>query len=217
MKLLPNNLAVIEGDTHISKWVEESGKLAHDEYSLGIILPNINEGDFVVDAGAFIGDHTIAYLEKVGASGAVYAFEPNPKAFECLVHNCPKAVSMPYGLSDKRGEYVYSKSSNAGAGHLGGAGIEKVVVLDLDSINLKKLNFFKLDVEGHEISALRGARQTIEAYRPMLWVECNSNALYRQGESLEGLLEYISDELKYDMEPHPEPNRFQYDILCRPR
>lgn len=216
MKLLPNNIAVIEGDTHISKWVEDSGKLAHDDYSLSFILPNIKEGDLVVDAGAFIGDHTIAYLDKVGVSGAVYAFEPNPKAFECLVHNCPRAVNMPYGLSDKRGEFVYSKSSNAGAGHLGGAGIEKVSVIDLDSVNLKKLNFFKIDVEGYEIAALKGARKTIEAYRPMMWIECNNGALHRQGESVESLLSYLTDELKYGFEPHPEPNPFQYDILCRP-
>lgn len=217
MKILPNNIAVIDGDTHISKWVEDCGRLDHDEYSLGIILPNIKEGDFVVDAGAFIGDHTIAYLQKVGRFGCVYAFEPNPKAFECLAYNCPKSVNLQYGLSDKRGEYAYSKSANAGAGHVGGVGSEKVVVVDLDSLNLKKLDFFKLDVEGHEISALKGARQTIEAFRPTLWVECNSSALYRQGESQDELLSYLSDELKYDLEPYPEPNRFQYDVLCRPR
>lgn len=51
MKILDNNIAVLEGDTHISKWVQETRRLDHDEYSLSLILPHLDPGDWVVDGG----------------------------------------------------------------------------------------------------------------------------------------------------------------------
>lgn len=52
---------IIDGDTHISKWVEETGRLGHDQDLLPRILKLIRPGDVVVDVGAFIGDHTFDY------------------------------------------------------------------------------------------------------------------------------------------------------------
>ena len=77
---------VLEGD-QISGWVEETGHLDHDQNFLPKILEHIKAGDTVVDAGAFIGDHTIAYATRAGRRGKVLAFEPNEKAAECLRHN----------------------------------------------------------------------------------------------------------------------------------
>src|SRR5687767_9160852 len=92
MKILPNGIAVLEKDSHISKWCESEKRLDHDQNLLPVILSYVKKGDWVVDAGAFIGDHTRAYLDRVGATGVVVALEPNPEAFECLKHNCPDAV-----------------------------------------------------------------------------------------------------------------------------
>ena len=74
MKITKEGIAILENDTHISKWVEESGKLDHDQNDIPLILKYINEGDTVVDCGAFIGDHTIAYLNRrsVNPEGGCY-------------------------------------------------------------------------------------------------------------------------------------------------
>ncbi len=60
MKII-NNIAVIEGDEYLSKWVIDSGRLDHDQNSLPIILAYIKEGYTVIDAGANIGSHALAY------------------------------------------------------------------------------------------------------------------------------------------------------------
>lgn len=46
-----------------------------------------------------------------------------------------------------------------------------IEVVPLDSLNLARLDFFKVDVEGMEIAVLEGARSTIQAYNPWCWVE----------------------------------------------
>jgi FkbM family methyltransferase len=212
MKILPNGIAVIEGDTHISKWVEDHGCLDHDAYALPIILEHIKEGDWVVDAGAFIGDHTIAYIRAVGSSGKVIAFEPNPVAYECLVHNCPDATAFNVGLGDKREELKLAIDNNAGASHIGGDG-QAIKVITLDSMPFKRLDFIKMDVEGFELMALNGARKTIETHKPTMWIEINAGALGRQGATPEPIFEMLK-EIGYEITLYPEDGGPQYDILC---
>jgi FkbM family methyltransferase len=215
MKILPNGIAVIEGDTHISKWVEESGRLDHDQYALPIILQHIKKGDAVVDAGAFIGDHTKAYIDKVGPNGTVYAFEPNRKAFKCLTHNCPTARYVNAGLGIKKEMLGMVFSENAGASHIIDGG-DNAAIIDLDEYKFKRVDFIKLDIEGFETFALIGAAGTIKRCRPIMWIEVNSGALERAGSSV-GELYNIITELDYKWTAYPEESGPQYDILCIPQ
>jgi len=215
MKILPNGIAVLEGDTHISSWVESSGRLDHDEYAIPIILEHINEGDVVVDAGAFIGDHTIAYLNKVGESGTVIAFEPNPKAFQCRVHNCPDAKAFNYGLCSHGGEAFLETCENVGASSIGESG-EAIKLMCLDELNLDRLDFIKLDVEGYELKALQGAKGLIERFRLKMWIEINYYALKKQGVESKDIMIFMYDH-GYDVTCYPDPYGMQYDILCVPK
>jgi len=216
VKILPNGIAVIDGDTHISKWVEESGRLDHDQYALPIILEHIEEWDWVVDGGAFIGDHTRAYKDKVKA-GMVIAFEPNAEAFECLVHNCPDADTIPLGLSDNSAPAWLEKRANAGASIVGnGESGNWIQLVELDSFKLPKLNFLKLDIEGCELKALKGAEKTIKRNRPKMWIEINEYALNQQDASAEEIYRFL-EQFDYDITPFPEAGIPQYDILCIPR
>ena len=215
MKILENNIAVLEGDTHISKWVQESRRLDHDDYSLGLILPHINPGDWVVDGGAFIGDHTIAYLKAVGPEGKVYAFEPNPAAYSCLYHNCPEAVTFNAGLSDHEYFAEYKFDPNAGASHVG-RDEGDTHLFTLDSLNLRRCDFLKLDIEGCEYEALIGAMDTIKRHRPVMWIEVNEAALERRGWSVPNLLSLVRDYFGYATTSHPASEGPQYDILCTP-
>jgi len=195
--------------------VEESGRLDHDQYALPIILEHIEEGDWVVDAGAFIGDHTRAYLDKVGDSGVVMAFEPNSEAFECLVYNCPDADTLPLGLSDCSTPARLQLRTNAGASMIGDEG-SWIQLVELDSYNLPQLDFLKLDVEGYELNALRGARKTIKVHRPNMWIEINEYALNQQGVTPRDVYRFL-DEFDYDITSYPEDSIPQYDILCIPK
>jgi len=212
MKIVHGNIAVIGGDTHISKWVEETGRLDHDQYALPIILEHIKSGDTVIDVGAFIGDHTIAYINKVGKDGHVYAFEPNKIAFDCLKHNCPSAAAFNVGLSDKEEFLSYELAPNAGAGRIKESGQVKIQTMCLDSLAIKDVSFIKIDVEGFEMNVLKGAQETISKFKPSMWIEINETALAANNCSAEEIENYLSG-IGYKTEPFPEKGD-QYDILC---
>lgn len=222
MKILPNGVAVIEGDTHISAWVQEQGTLAIAEIMLTPFRQYIPEGGTVIDVGASIGDHTVTYAEWVGKDGMVAAFEVNPRAYECLVRNTkdlPQVLPIKMGLSDTNSKALLVELDNSGASYLlyGGAESE-VSVAPLDSYEFANVDFIKIDIEGYEVKMLEGARETIEASRPVMLVEVNRGALERAGTSAERLFEVLA-ELGYSMDITDSRIQWsdpQYDIICLP-
>ena len=185
MKITSKGIAVLEHnkDMLLSRWVEDQGRLCVEQSVFEHYLPLIKEGDVVVDGGAALGDHTCAYLQKVGTTGTVHAFEPNPDMFECLQYNCPTALLHNCGLSDRLSEmYLDANALNAGASFLKnvqGKNERVVTTIALDSLVLPRLDFLKMDIEGMELFALRGAQETILRCKPIIVMEINEPCLSR--------------------------------------
>lgn len=218
MKIIPNGIAVIEGDTHISKWVEQSGRLDHDQNMLPLLDEFIKEGDTVVDCGAFIGDHTKYYLDRVGKTGMIYAFEPNPEAFACLCHNINSDRANLYeaALSDAPSNIGIAKDANAGASHCIPNG--SIVCVPLDNLSglLHRCDFIKMDCEGMEPLALKGAAGILHFHRPTMLIEVNEAALARQGFTPKDITD-ILDRFGYTYRNIYAEQRMsgpQYDIIC---
>lgn len=208
---------VLSNDTHISRWVEQQNRLDFDVPLLNRLCAYIRPGDVVVDVGAFIGDHTLAYARATHgvSTGRVLAFEPNPTAYECLKRNMAALEHVQCfraGLSDSGGNACLCESPNAGASYLiPGTGIPLVT---LDSFQLTRLNFIKIDAEGYEMRILRGAQETIRRCRPVMFIEINDGALRRAGEDPNQVMIWIAAQgYRIEGARHGEP---QYDILCLP-
>ncbi|MBF0249125.1 MAG: FkbM family methyltransferase [Alphaproteobacteria bacterium] len=134
-----------------------------------------------VDAGANKGVYTY-WLERL--SRHVHAFEPNPKMFDVLRRGAGPNATVHYAaLSDTTGQLAL-RIPETGKGRYSNQGAslnhDKVgerygeVMVDtfrLDDQNLGPVGFLKIDVEGHEMEVLDGARQTIERDRPALLIE----------------------------------------------
>jgi len=215
--VLACGVAVLEGDSHLGKWVQEHGRLDCDP-AAALAADFIRPGTSVVDVGASIGDHTVTYLRR---AARVWAFEPNPDAFNCLRHNCPAAKSFNVALGSKPGLlYWVPVAPNYGASHLSREpqqGALQVPVWRLDDLKVGlPVSLIKIDVEGWEIEVLRGARQTIQRDRPVLLVEVSGH-LRRVGASSTELLDLIVG-LGYSVESALDgPRNEQWDALCSPR
>jgi hypothetical protein len=68
------DFSVFEGEDLISSSLTRFGEWAEEEISL--LLDFVSPGDIVVDVGAFIGTHTVAFAKRVGAEGVVPISNP---------------------------------------------------------------------------------------------------------------------------------------------
>ena len=166
----------------ISRALVQYGEWAQCE--LEILGQFISPGDAVVDAGGYIGTHSVAFAMMVGNQGRVHSFEPNSQAHELLVANvlanAPNNVSihkLALGETCSRAQLESAESENFGAMRL--RLIRKttknsIAVKKLDSFHLKNVKFIKADIEGWEMPLLRGSTETIASFRPTIFLECNS-------------------------------------------
>jgi FkbM family methyltransferase len=183
--ILFNNIAILEHDTHLSKWVKEHKRLDFDQNALPSVLPFIKEGDVIIDAGANIGCYGIAFINKAGQNGMLHAFEPSKESFECLEHNLGKFDNVELynsALSYKKGYCeVIRENDNVGMNYVKETNkTEATRVTTIDSLALNKVDFIKIDVEGDELNVLIGAYQTITKCKPTMYIEINEHTLRRK-------------------------------------
>lgn len=168
-------------DTFIGASLRKYGEWSAAELDVfrQIVLPN----HIVVEVGANIGAHTVALSRIVGAGGAVITFEPQRLVFQTLCANlalnsCANVVARQAAVGAEVGELVVpvlppNLPNNFGALPLGGRWEhgESVPLVTIDSLQLSACRLIKMDVEGMEVEALRGAADTIRRCRPALYVE----------------------------------------------
>ena len=215
-------IAILKDDTHLSQWIKEDKRLDADRAWLHkLVLPLIPEGSTVVDAGASLGDHAAAYATR---AGLVHAFEPQPESFACLRENCSGLPVRMYmcGLSDREADLTIAKSTNVGASQIAASGDVPIKVAPLDMFGLSPA-LIKLDVEGHEVRALRGARLTILRCRPIMVIEVHQHGLAAAGFTIRDLwqellwLEYPRcTDIRTGAAFNPDDGKPEYDIVCMP-
>jgi FkbM family methyltransferase len=136
-------------------------------------VDQLREGDVVVDAGAFPGDYTLFAARQVGSSGRVIALEPDPKNRNRLERNIhksgyPNIEVLPYGLWDI--ETSLHLDAGGVASTLSSSDTDTGVrVKPLDSllaeVGVDRIDVLKMDIEGAELQALRGAEQFLRSCR----------------------------------------------------
>ncbi len=212
-------------DSHVGKWIYETGKLCHDEFTPYSADPFIKTGDTVIDVGSFVGDHTIHYSDLVGQDGKVLAVEPGKIAFECLEHNVNlfrfrNTVAANYGVSDVPSFAHHVTDQNLGASSCIQIRNGEVMMVPLHYLfkmyGLTRIDFIKIDAEGYEMKVLNGSQSLINRFKPTLMLEINQSALQRVGNSQEEIFDFLG-EMGYGffcVNGECRPNEPQFDVIC---
>ena len=179
-------------DEFIGLSIREYGE--YSELELQTILKFINHGDVIFDVGANIGCFSVPFAKKVGLNGKVYAFEPQKFIFNLLKRNIKcnelnnvKIFNNAVGSTNtilELNDFDYSQPGNFGGiglkknydnsycAKIKGTKKNKIKTLTLNNfLNLKKCNFLKIDVEFMELSVLKGAKDFINKFKPIIWIE----------------------------------------------
>lgn len=218
---------VLNDDPYISTWTEQLGRLDHDR-TIDMLCSLIPVGGVAVDAGAAIGDHTVFYGHRVGPTGRVLAFEPNPDAFACMVMNTreqPWVEPFRMALSgDAHTVAMEYKPDNIWASCVMDPTVPgQVPALPLDYLvnilGLRRLDFVKIDVEGFEPEVIYGALESIKRFRPAIAAEINKGALKKFGWSPEADIYRPLFDLGYELkmiDPTHTLDLPQFDCLFMP-
>lgn len=153
-----------------------------EEY--GAFRASVRPGDVVIDAGANVGAYTLLFAQWVGPSGRVFAFEPAPETRASLERHLrlnglvDRVEIVPAAIAAENGEARFAVDGHGGASHLfpvpESAGVIEVATTSIDAFCAKRRiqpNLVKIDVEGAELEALRGARTTVATAPVQLFVE----------------------------------------------
>lgn len=165
-----------------------------DEPDLAISLELLGNGDQAVDCGANYGLYTRFFAEKVGPTGRVYSVEPVPSTFAVLSANVRRlnlanATVVNKAVSDEPGQVTMTVPVGGGGKNFYQAHIMKsgeapaavrsftVEASPIDRIvpDGAAIRLMKVDVEGHELPAMKGALGLLRRDEPALLIEVSGS------------------------------------------
>ena len=176
-------------------------------YELNLLnkIKEMNLKGIYIDVGANIGNHTIFFSKETPAE-FIHSFEICDATCDILkinlTNNNIKNVKVHnYGLSDnfRPVQLLQVDKNNLGSiCVVEGQGDSRVV--DLDKLGLDNISLIKIDVEGHELNVIRGAKETIKNHSPVIIAELHTKEKY--DEFLKELpTEYKCDGINYAHSP----------------
>lgn len=165
------------------------------------IRSQVRPDSVIFDVGANFGYYSVT-LGSLLSTGHLYAFEPSKPTFDRLATNLKlndlteKVTAVNAGLSDSPGKaFLSSDPANSGHKYVSGEG-EAIVLDTLDAFcersQITRLDLIKIDIEGNEMRALRGAEKTIRQFRPVMMVEIAGVFLEEQGSSAKELVDWLT-------------------------
>jgi len=204
------------------------GELERNEY--GVVKHFLRPGMTFLDVGAHQGYYTLLASRAVGSGGRVLAFEPSPRERNRLrmhlrLNRCKNVEVEDCALGDSRseGQLHVVLGTESGCNSLRKPNVQQetvqisVRIEQLDWILRKQqidhVDFVKLDVEGAELSVLKGAADLLQRRpRPVMLVEVQDVRTKPWGYSAKEILHYLAN-LDYAwFAPLPGPQLHEIDI-----
>ena len=158
--------------------------LKHYEYGKTKPAIKVQKGDYVIDAGGCWGDTALYFAHEIGRDGKVYTFEFVPSNVEIMMRNFGLNPELSGQIEIIRNP-LWSESDLSLFCSDNGPGSKvkdektseddiQISTLSIDDFvkrhSVPRVDFIKMDIEGAELPALKGAVKTIKRYKPKLAV-----------------------------------------------
>jgi FkbM family methyltransferase len=178
-------------------------------------LNSLCAGQIGFDIGAHRGYWSIFYHKRVLPEGIIIAWEPYSRNYQKMLQNIAKnniSNVIPLRLAAWRESALLDfeevsdldiksfivKTKEDKKGRILATSVDKLV----DSLGLPRLDWIKIDIEGAEVEALKGAMKTLLTYRPTLWLEFHGTL-----QEVKALLAEANYEIKGEI--HLSPGQYR--------
>lgn len=168
-------------------WAPSVGETAADResraivarHAAGLIAKQCRDHRVCVQAGGHVGLWPQQLARKFQA---VYTFEPEYQNWRCLIQNADAPNIFPargaLGAC-AAGVQMRNDKGKSGMWYVEPGG--PIPTYTIDGLGLPVIDALVLDIEGAELPALQGARQSLEAYHPLVWFEAHEHGAARGG------------------------------------
>lgn len=180
-------------EEHLVDWMTRrnrvvDGKLTYQYHKLGAALAWVKARRTAVDIGAHCG---LWSMHLVKMFQTVHAFEPVAEHRDCFERNvAPPALVYAVALGERIGRVaIHTSVQSSGDSWVDGEG--DVPLRRLDEYDLQTVDFMKLDCEGYELFALRGAEETLKRCQPCVIVEQKPGRAQKFGLPETGAVDYL--------------------------
>ncbi len=178
-------MLVNANDFYMGRAMIEYGECCEIEAQLLHQLLPVRPGK-VVEIGANLGIHSVPLAQALAAqSRELVVFEPQPFIFQNLCANLAlngltNVTAWPWACGAQRETVYFARPDYQAQGNFGGIAVSATAQPDSVAVPCVRLDevldeapvsLLKIDVEGYELAALRGAVNVIQRSRPLLYVE----------------------------------------------
>jgi FkbM family methyltransferase len=179
--------------TYYYYFVLRSYDYQHSGVSIGV-----EKDDFIINGGGCYGDTDIMFADRCAPTGRVFTFEFVPDNLVIMKQNMDsnphlsrRIEVVQNALAELSGDMLYFKPFGPGTQvskqNSGGLSVSTLTIDDLvKSRKLDRVDFIKLDIEGSELAALKGAAKTLKQFKPKLAISA-----YHKPEDFYELSDYI--------------------------
>jgi FkbM family methyltransferase len=196
LRLVPGRaiLPILFGPARGSRWI--AGSTTHGAWlgtyeaeKQAAIARRLRRGSALYDVGANVGVYTLLASKRVGDAGHVVAFEPLPENLAFLrrhlqLNRCGNVRVVEAALSDQCGTGTFAAGGHRSMGRLTTDGTVAVSVVTLDEVvarlGLPLPSVIKMDIEGGEVAALRGAEAMVGRSRPIIFLSTHGRTVRQQ-------------------------------------
>jgi len=177
----------------------------HEDYETWVLKSRIKPGMTFVDVGANVGYYTVISAALVGPSGRVFCFEPDALNYSFLqksiaLNGFDHVHPFQLALTDRAGKATLYLSEGLGSHSLGlqdgnTAQVEVDVARldDLPALAEQGVDFIKIDVQGAELSVLKGSQHILSKWKPSILAEFEPRCLEKFGVSGDEFLNYVEN------------------------
>lgn len=174
----------------------------------------LTRGNVVLDCGAHVGTLAMTAASLVGNEGKVIACEMHPRTYSYLARNIKQngftnITAINTAIGEREQTVLVTDEYVSDINHVSDEGSLAIPMTTIDDVahDLPRIDLLKLDVEGYEFQALKGATETLPKIKAV-YFEAAPRNFARYGYALKDILGFL-EERGYDCFAFDEENKMQ--------